>query len=123
MPPRGVHPIYYPACAVEAGSLELGNADILINATPIGLKPEDGLPIPLKALSNHVVVVDIVPSQRDTPLLKLARQCGCEQVGGAAMVEGQAEVVLNFFGIPDSIAQPETMKNRQELPPTKRNPS
>ena len=33
--------------------------------------------------------------------LRLARECGCTAVGGRAMLEGQVEEVLRFFGVED----------------------
>jgi shikimate dehydrogenase len=89
---------YYPACQSQVGGPELGDADLLINATPVGLSPDDGLPVPLPTLTGSTAVVDIVP-RAGTPLLSLAQERGCPHVGGEAMVEGQADAVLEFFGI------------------------
>jgi shikimate dehydrogenase len=87
----------HPACLTEAGGAELDGATILINATPVGLAAEDGLPVPLPNLSNETAVVDIVPRQGGTSLLRLAQERGCPHTGGLAMVEGQARAVLEFF--------------------------
>jgi shikimate dehydrogenase len=89
---------YYPACRACAGGPDLGDVDLLVNATPVGLSPEEGLPIPLPTLTKSTAVVDIVP-RAGTPLLALAQERGCAHIGGAAMVEGQADAVLEFFGI------------------------
>lgn len=89
----------YPDCRVTAGEPDLGDATILINATPVGLQPSDGLPADLAGLRSEVAVVDIVPRKEGTPLLSLADRLGCPHVGGAAMVEGQADIVLDFFGV------------------------
>lgn len=88
----------YPACRIETGRASLDDADILVNATPIGLSEGDGLPIFLPDLGAKVAVVDIVP-RAQTALLRLAEERGCPHVGGAAMVEGQADIVLGFFNM------------------------
>lgn len=94
----------FPSCAAAAGGPELGRpelggADLLVNATTVGLSAGDGLPVPLPDLSPATLVVDIVPRTGGTALLAFARDRGCPHVAGAAMVEGQADAVLEFFGI------------------------
>ena len=44
-------------------------------------------------------VIDIVPRDEGTALLRLARERGCVHAGGAAMVEGQATALLRFLGL------------------------
>ncbi len=73
--------------------------DILVNATPIGMAPGDGLPAELGRLDPRLLVVDIIIKPEVTPLLRHARACGCRTVGGRVMLEGQAEEVARFFGI------------------------
>jgi len=87
-----------PGCAATAGDATLGDATILVNATPVGMAAGDGLPADMTGLHAGIAVVDIVPRQDGTPLLALARARGCPHVGGAAMVEGQAALLLEFFG-------------------------
>lgn len=90
---------HFPACAAAAGGPELGDADLLVNATTVGLSADDGLPVPLPDLTPSTLVVDIVPRTGGTALLAYARDRGCPHVAGAAMVEGQADAVLEFLGI------------------------
>ncbi len=89
----------HPRTLVRSGEADLGSADLLINATPVGLHSGDGLPVKLTGLKREITVVDIVPSSKPTPLLKRARKTGCACIPGRAMVEGQAEALLAFFGI------------------------
>jgi shikimate dehydrogenase len=88
----------YPTCRIETGRASLDHADILVNATPIGLSECDSLPVSLPDLGAKVAVVDIVPRAK-TALLRLAEERGCPHVGGAAMVEGQADIVLGFLNM------------------------
>ena len=97
---KAVHAAF-PDCdsTATAAAPAVANTDLLINATPVGLHPQDGLPIKLSGLSPSTTVIDIIARQEGTPLLSMAANTGCIHIGGAAMVEGQAEVVLNFLGV------------------------
>jgi shikimate dehydrogenase len=71
--------------------------NMLVNATPTGMAPGDGLPADLGPLRPELFVADIVPTPEITPLLALARSSGCSTMNGQAMVAGQAEEILRFF--------------------------
>lgn len=89
--------MHHPACPTSSGTAGLAGETLLINATPVGMSDADGLPADMSALSAAVAVVDIVPRAGGTALLALARERGCKQAGGAAMVAGQAAALLEFF--------------------------
>lgn len=86
----------HPDCDIETGRADLGNVTLLVNATPVGLQAGDGLPVAIDGLSDRTAVIDIVPG-RETELLQKAAAIGCRALGGSAMVEGQAELVLRFL--------------------------
>ena len=88
-----------PATQAIAATPMTSGYDIVINATPVGMQPNDGLPAPLGNLAGVTAVIDIVPYPPITPLLTAAAQAGCRTSGGLAMIEGQADAVLEFFGI------------------------
>ena len=50
-------------------------------------------------LHPGLTVIDIVPKPETTSLLALAREKGCPVANGAAMISGQADALLSFFGI------------------------
>jgi shikimate dehydrogenase len=87
----------YPNCETRVGPALAKGHDILINATPIGMKAGDGLPGEIGALSSSMTVVDIVPGSQATPLLREAAKAGAKLVAGTAMTEGQASAILEFF--------------------------
>jgi len=90
----------YPARRARAGGTHAEGNTIVINATPIGIDPRDyRLPAHFGPLSPTMTIVDIVPSQTQTPLLIAAEKAGARQVTGAAMTRGQADAILKFFGI------------------------
>lgn len=61
--------------------------EILINATPVGMMPDTAaLPVNADVLDQTMVVMDIVYSPLETPLLAAARLRGCTTVDGAHML-------------------------------------
>jgi shikimate dehydrogenase len=72
-------------------------ADILVNATSLGMAPQQELsPIAREALANFQVVMDIVYAPLATRLLQEAGQAGCQTVNGLAMLlyQGAAQFEL-----------------------------
>ncbi len=68
-----------------------GDADILINCTPVGMKGENEGKAPVNDLSGVKLVYDLVYNPEETELLRLARAAGCETIGGLEMLYAQAE--------------------------------
>ena len=69
---------------------ELGQADLLVNATSVGM---DGasLPIPTDTkFPKGLLVADIIYQPFETPFLALARKQGIEAVNGLGMLLHQA---------------------------------
>jgi shikimate dehydrogenase len=87
-----------PACTLRVGPATTDGIDLFVNASTVGMKPDDGLPAPLGELAPHVVVADVVLKD-ETPLLRHARACGCATVRGQDMMLGQVDEMLAFFGI------------------------
>jgi shikimate dehydrogenase len=73
--------------------------DIIVNATPVGMAPRDGLPAEIGALTAPQLVIDVIATPEITPLLARARASGCRTVGGKTMLSGQAAELETFFRI------------------------
>jgi shikimate dehydrogenase len=86
------------ACDVRWGPVQLTGQDTLVNATPIGMAPGDGLPAPLDGLTANTLVIDVIIKPETTPFLDRARAIGCRTLNGRVMLEGQAEELALFFG-------------------------
>ena len=72
-------------------------ADLLINATSVGMGPNSGqTPVPARLLTNFGLVMDIVYSPLATTLLKEAKAAGCQTVNGLEMLlyQGSAQFEL-----------------------------
>jgi shikimate dehydrogenase len=88
----------FPACAVAVGRPAMAGHDMLVNATTVGMAPQDGLPAPLGPLTPGTLVADVIVKHELTPLRRHAEACGCPHVGGYTMMEGQVDEMLRFFG-------------------------
>jgi shikimate dehydrogenase len=90
--------VAYPECIVQVGPPTTTGQDLLINATPTGMGPGDGLPGPFGEFDPDLFVVDVITKPEVTPLLRHAQSCGCRTMGGRYMLEGQANEMMRFFG-------------------------
>jgi shikimate dehydrogenase len=91
----------YPDCNVRAGSPTANGHEVIVNATPVGMAPSDGLPAEIGRLDPSQLVIDVIASPEVTPLLALAMASGCRTVGGKTMLSGQLTELERFFGIGD----------------------
>jgi shikimate dehydrogenase len=74
-------------------------ADLLVNATPVGMTPKvdgsiwpDGVPIP-----SHLTVFDLVYNPQKTKLLNQASQAGAHPIGGLDMLVRQGAVSFEMW--------------------------
>ena len=74
----------------------VGEFDVVINASPVGMHPSDPLPLPRETVARATIVADIV-ARDDTSLKRLARSLGKPLVTGEAMVLGQAPLLHRFL--------------------------
>lgn len=89
-----------PLCKVSTVPHDLpltGSWDIVINATPLGLRPTDRLPMAEDQLREGLLVVDIVISPLPTAFLRAAQSRGCRTHTGRQMLEAQKILLLNFM--------------------------
>lgn len=72
--------------------------DMVINATSVGLRDSDPLPIEADYLKQGQIVYDLI--YRETPLLREARQRGCRVIDGTGMLLHQgAEAFRIWTGV------------------------
>jgi len=75
----------------------IGEADGVVNATPIGMAGYPGSAAPVSALSPRHWVADIVYFPLETQLLREARRIGCRTLDGSGMVVFQAAAAFDLF--------------------------
>ena len=87
-------------CAVrpDADAREaVAGADLLVNATPLGMRPGDDLPVPAEWLHEHLVVADMVYRPAVTPLLAEATLAGARATGGLGMLVAQGATSIEIW--------------------------
>jgi shikimate dehydrogenase len=99
---------HFGAGRAKAGGGDLpaaiGQADGLINATPIGMDAHPGMPLPAELLRPDLWVAEIIYFPLETELLRRARALGARTIDGGGMAVFQAVAAFRLFtGIePDS---------------------
>jgi shikimate dehydrogenase len=89
---------YYPAMHVTTGSNDPAGFDLVVNATPLGMKPGDPLPFDVSRIARDTFVGEVVMKKEITPLLEAARRIGCRTQVGTDMLFEQIPAYLEFFG-------------------------
>ncbi|MGM4910469.1 shikimate dehydrogenase family protein [Rhizobium sp. 768_B6_N1_8] len=96
---------YYPATRVTTGSNDPDGFDIVINATPLGMRKDDPLPLDVNRLSAGTFVGEVVMKEEITPFLAAARERGCRYQVGTDMLFEQIPAYLEFFGFATTTAE------------------
>lgn len=79
-------------------SIEDLEADVIINATSVGMSPNDGKsPLPKKVLKEGMAVMDIVYQPLQTKLLREAEEMGCQTINGLEMLTYQGAAQLEIW--------------------------
>ena len=82
--------------AVPFARVALEDAELLINATTVGMRPSDGLPIDARQLRRGMLVYDLV-YHRETSLVREARRRGCVAANGLSMLLYQGAASLRLW--------------------------
>lgn len=89
----------FPGCALAAGKGVREGIDMVVNASPVGMRPDDGLPGSIGPLDPDTLVGDVVIAPAPTAVIRHAMRCGCPWVDGRDMHGGQVEALIAFFGL------------------------
>lgn len=96
---------HYPALEVATGSTDPAGFDLVVNATPLGMKPGDPLPMDVERIAPTTFVGEVVMKQEITPFLDAARARGCQYQIGTDMLFEQIPAYLEFFGLGTTTAE------------------
>ena len=75
---------------------------LVINASPLGLRKEDPLPLDVARMAPDAALVDILMKNQPTPLVRAARARGLVAKPGFEMMIQQTHLYLDFFGFHDA---------------------
>lgn len=81
--------------AIDDLNIEL--ADLLINTTPVGLKPGDPSPVEEELLHKNMLVYDVIYNPHPTRLLQLAEKRGAKIADGLGMLFYQGVLALQHW--------------------------
>ena len=98
-PERGADAAGLAAQARVGAAVEAEGADLVVNATPLGMTgvAEDTMPLDAGLLGSDQVVVDLVYEPVRTPLLEAAEQRGAVALGGLGMLTHQAALAFEHW--------------------------
>ena len=105
--------LHYPALHVITGSNDPTGYDIVVNATPLGMKPGDKLPVDVSRIAPNTFVGEVVMKEEFTPLLRAAMEKGCTVQVGTDMLFEMIPAYLEFFGFGTST--PEELRGVAQL--------
>lgn len=94
----------------DARRAAVQQADLVVNATSLGLNEGDELPLPAEWLTPRQWVYDIVT--HPTPFQAAARERGCQAVDGSAMLLWQGAYAFEkwFGSLPDTAAMQKALE-------------
>lgn len=93
---------HHPDLAIESLDrtnfpADASNTDILINATPSGMKPSDKPYIDFKHINKNMFVYDLIYNPPETALLIAAKKRGCKILNGMDMLLYQGAESFNIW--------------------------
>lgn len=86
-----------PALDVRAGSPDPSGHDVVINATSLGMRAGDALPLDVARLSNGALAVEIIMVPETTAFLAEAARRGCRVHYGKPMLLAQIDLMVDFM--------------------------
>lgn len=96
---------HYPQIEVRTGSNDPTGHDLVVNATPMGMKAGDPLPLDVNRLAPETFVGEVVMASEVTAFLAAARERGCRTQIGSDMLFEQIPAYLEYFGLPTTTAE------------------
>jgi shikimate dehydrogenase len=105
----GVHARDTELLAMAAGPDNgpyIEEADVVVNATPLGMRPGDDLPVDPAWLRAGQIVSDMVYRPAATPLMRAAAKAGATPVGGLGMLVAQGAMSIELWNSDSSVTAP-----------------
>jgi len=79
------------------GSDDPTGFDLVVNATPMGMKASDPSPVQIDKLTSAMFVGDVITAPAVTPLIEAARAKGCNTQVGGGMFAAVRDLMLAFL--------------------------
>jgi shikimate dehydrogenase len=87
------------AIALEEAALrfQIANADLVVNATPLGLHRGDAAPLPARLLAPHLMVYDTIYASGPTAFVSSAIESGARAANGLSMLLHQGALAFEIW--------------------------
>jgi shikimate dehydrogenase len=85
------------ATPVTAGSGNPTGFELIVNASPAGMKPDDPYPVDAARLSFSMFVGCVITAPAVSPIVAAARRLGCRTATGIDMYETEQQMMLDFL--------------------------
>jgi shikimate dehydrogenase len=82
---------------VTAGPPDPTGCDMVCNASPMGMKDGDPLPVAADRLTSAMFVGDVIAGHGVTAFLQAAQTAGCQTADGGQMVEAVQDLMVDFM--------------------------
>jgi shikimate dehydrogenase len=105
---------HYPDVQIALGSKDPEGYDLIVNATPLGMRDGDPMPVDVKRVTPGSYVGDVVLRGDITPFLQAALDKGCTVQVGSDMLFELVPAYLEFFGFGGATA--EELRTTAQLP-------
>jgi shikimate dehydrogenase len=89
---------HYPQLIVRTDTKDPHGFDVIVNATPLGMRDTDPLPFDIDRIAPDTFVGEVVMKSEFTPLLRAAKEKGCAIQVGTDMLFEMIPAYLEFFG-------------------------
>jgi shikimate dehydrogenase len=81
----------------NAFRFQIANIDLIVNATPLGLRRTDASPIPARLLAPHLMIYDTIYSRERTPFVSAAIEAGARGANGLSMLLHQGALAFEIW--------------------------
>ena len=95
----------FPNTKMSVGPPDPTGLDLVINATPLGMKDGDALPLDVSKLTPKTVVAEIIINPERTRLVDEAERRGCRVHLGLPMLTCQIDEVIRFLRLEEPPAE------------------
>jgi shikimate dehydrogenase len=89
----------FPGIDVRVGNADASGHSVVVNATSLGLKPDDGHSFNLTSAHPSALVAEVVMKPDMTPLLIAAEKRGHAIHFGIHMLNSQLDLMMQFLGL------------------------
>jgi len=96
---------HYSRLEIRTGSRDPAGHDVVVNATPLGMREGDPMPMVVERIAPTTFVGEVVLKEELTPFLKAVQARGCRYQAGIDMLFEQIPAYLEFFGFRATTAE------------------